>query len=88
MGQFVSPDPEDSWELLRRLDELCERFSNFPLLLGVSRKGFLGGDLTERDPISQKLAVEAVEKGVKVIRTHNPAMAKEFFQAAEKISSL
>ncbi len=80
MGKFLSNNPDDSWELLARLDELCARVRPFPVLIGASRKGFLGGKLAERDPISQLAAATAVEKGAKLIRTHRPDMAREFFR--------
>ena len=40
MGQFVGTDPENSLILLRRLPELKARYG-LPLLVSVSRKGFL-----------------------------------------------
>ena len=40
MGQFLGSDPENSLILLRRLPELKARYG-LPLLVSVSRKGFL-----------------------------------------------
>lgn len=42
MGAFVSGDPKYSYELIERMDELREL--GLPILVGTSRKGFLGED--------------------------------------------
>ena len=81
MGAFVSQDPEDSWELLASLDRLSDRFVKLPMLVGTSRKGFLGGALSERDPLSQLTALVAAVKGATILRTHQPRMAKSFLKA-------
>ena len=87
MGAFISTDHADSWEVLRRLTELVNYLSSMPVLIGVSRKGFLGGQLAERDPISQFAALEACRRGATYIRTHNPKMFCQFFEAAKLLSS-
>ena len=51
MGGFISPNPKYSWEVLERFAEFD---FPFPMLIGTSRKGFLGGEIKERDPISQE----------------------------------
>jgi dihydropteroate synthase len=84
MGLFLSPDPRYSFEVLSRFAELADYFSEFPLLIGTSRKGFLGGSLAERDPISQLTALYAVERGAAVIRTHNVRMARAFLEARDR----
>ncbi|MCB0346832.1 MAG: dihydropteroate synthase [Bdellovibrionales bacterium] len=84
MGKFVSADPEISWEIVARLDEL-KRSLPFPILLSASRKGFLGGAVSQRDPISQLLHLAAIAKGAKIIRTHNVAMLSEFFGAWKRL---
>ncbi len=77
MGAFVGDDG-DSWELLSGIDRLKSRFGQLPLLVGTSRKGFLGGALHDRDPLSQLTALIAQVKGAAILRTHNPSMAKQF----------
>ncbi len=84
MGGFLSPNPKYSWEVIRRLSELRERFRSFPLLIGTSRKGFLGGAVTERDPASQLTAIASFQGGADIIRTHNVTMAVEFFSVWKK----
>lgn len=88
MGGFVSSDANLSWQLLARLKELKNNFADFPLLVGTSRKGFLGGKLEDRDPISQLTALWAIEHGAKLIRTHNPAMLLEFIDAQQQLAGL
>lgn len=78
MGGFLSTDPKVSWEVLERLDELYRNFSDYPLLIGASRKGFLGGKLEERDAISQLVHLRAAESGAKILRTHDVRMARDF----------
>ena len=84
MGAFVSIDGNDSWELLAGLDRLRSRFHSLPMLVGTSRKGFLGGPLQERDPLSQLTALIATLKGATIFRTHNPAMAKQFLESWQR----
>ncbi len=81
MGAFISTDPEDSWKVLANLDRLRDCGVTAPILIGTSRKGFLGGALEERDPLSQLSALGAVLKGASIIRTHNVAMARSFLHS-------
>jgi dihydropteroate synthase type 2 len=75
MGQFVGADPENSLILLRRLAELRARYG-LPLLVSVSRKGFLR-KLTGRRPeeasaVSLAAELFAAGQGADYIRTHVP----------------
>jgi dihydropteroate synthase len=60
-----------------------------PLLLGVSRKSFigklLGTDLAARLPASLACAVLAVESGVQIIRTHDVAETVQAVRMAEAV---
>lgn len=61
-------------DLIRGLDDLVE--GGFPVLVGVSRKGFLGRLIDEDDParrLPAALAAQclAQQKGVHAIRTHD-----------------
>ncbi len=66
-------------ELLRRLEEFHDL--GCPLLLGVSRKAFIGALLdkpvTERDIGTLGAIAVGLERGVQMIRTHNVRLAKE-----------
>ena len=80
LGRFVSHDPKYSWQLIRESKGLIEGCA-VPFMLGASRKGFLGGKLAERDPISAFVAVHGVRQGYRFIRTHNPRMTMDLFKA-------
>ncbi len=78
MGKFISLDDNRSWELIRDFKKLTANIPNLPLMVGTSRKGFLGGQLEERDPASALTATILSQKGAHLIRTHNPRLTKEF----------
>ena len=80
MGQFVGSDPENSLILLRRLPELKARYG-LPLLVSVSRKGFLR-KLVNRpahEAGAASLAAElfAEANGADYIRTHAPGALRD-----------
>ncbi len=80
MGQFVGTDPENSLILLRRLPEMKARYG-LPLLVSVSRKGFLR-KLVNRPPMeagAASLAAElfAAAQGAGYIRTHAPGALRD-----------
>jgi dihydropteroate synthase len=85
MGRFVSLDPADSWRLLADLDRLVERLAPVPVMIGTSRKGFLGVPMAERDPVSQLTALAAVERGASLVRTHEPRMMRQFLDATARL---
>ena len=64
---------EDNLEILRRLNE----FKNlgYPILVGLSRKSFLGKilglEVNERDTITSVAETMAIMNGAEIIRTHN-----------------
>ncbi len=62
---------------------------NRPVMLGVSRKGFigklLGAELAERLPGSIACACLAIESGVRMIRTHDVAETVQAVRMAEAI---
>lgn len=64
---------DDNFIILRNLKELCE--IKYPLLIGVSRKSFIGNELnievSERDTPSAIIETLAVQSGARIIRTHN-----------------
>jgi dihydropteroate synthase type 2 len=88
MGQFVGADPECSWNVLRGLPVLSSRFA-LPLLISVSRKGFLR-KLTGRsaqDVGAASLAAElfAGANGADFIRTHDPAALRDGIKVLKTI---
>ncbi|MEK7529192.1 MAG: dihydropteroate synthase [Patescibacteria group bacterium] len=69
MGAFVSSDPMYSFEILSRLGEL--RSLGFPILVGTSRKSFLGGDIGSREEASIATSLLALQNGASIARVHN-----------------
>ncbi len=81
---FLSHDPEDSWRLLAAFDRFVARVAPFPVMVAVSRKGLLKVPMEERDPLSQLLALFALEAGAALVRTHHVRMMRQFLEAAAK----
>lgn len=87
MGAFLSSKSNDSWEVLKRLDEIAEL--GFPIMLGISRKGFLkGGNETspkDRDKASAEAAIFAISQMKRrvpiYLRVHNVAIHREALKA-------
>jgi len=78
MGAFISASPERSFELLTRFSEL--QSLGFPLMLGISRKGFLKRD-GENSPVerdedsalwSRKVLKSLPPSQLVYLRVHNP----------------
>jgi dihydropteroate synthase len=69
MGMFVGGDPKYSMQILRRLKE----FDDFglPVLVGPSRKSFIGGNIKERLEGGLAAAAIAVYNSASIIRTHD-----------------
>lgn len=70
---------EDNLEIIRRLDESCP--SGYPILVGLSRKSFIG-TLTGRDAearLAGTLAANAIAAflGADILRVHDVAEAKD-----------
>ena len=76
-------------DLLRNLHVLVE--TGYPVLLGASRKSFLGRILggkvpaAERDPATGATVALAIEQGVAVVRVHNVAMTVQIARTVEAI---
>jgi dihydropteroate synthase len=76
--------------LLRNLRVLVE--TGYPVVLGTSRKGFLGrilgGDVSphERDAATGATVALAIEQGVAVVRVHNVAMTTHIARTVEAIT--
>lgn len=73
--------------LLNHLDELCD--TGFPVLAGLSRKSMIGHLLglpvDERIAPSVALAIIAVQKGAKIIRTHDVKQTHDAIRMIEAI---
>lgn len=80
MGAFVSTDPKYSLEILRRLQEFgTDRvLKGLPILIGASRKGFLGGAVQNRLEGSLACAAIAMQNGASILRVHDVKETRRF----------
>ncbi len=76
-------------EIIRRLDEFCSL--GYPILLGASRKSFLGKILNKEaeDRLYGSLAVSslAVQKGASILRVHDVVENKDVVQTVEALEN-
>ncbi len=86
---FGKPSEVD-YTILRELGQ----FANFnqPLLVGISRKAFIGALLKQKDPAERLIgslaaAAIAVYKGANMLRTHDIKETKQAVRVAEAIKS-
>jgi dihydropteroate synthase len=86
-GIGFAKTPEQSFRLIRELDRLAEL--GYPLMVGVSRKSFLGALLgvppKERVLAGAVVAVLAVQRGARLIRTHDVAETVQALAAARAV---
>jgi dihydropteroate synthase len=72
-GFGFAKDPDQNLELLRRLDEIVSL--GLPVLVGTSRKSFIGAvlGLAEHERVEGTIStvVSAVEKGARIVRVHD-----------------
>lgn len=81
---------EENLEILQRLDELKTLDGReVPLMLGVSRKSFIGWltglPLDERDEATGAICVHAIAKGVDLVRVHNVKMIARMCSIVDKL---
>ena len=68
-GIGFAKDAEHNWEILRRIDEFAAL--SYPILIGHSRKRFLGGDTPdEREEATVGVTRSLVGKGIWGVRVH------------------
>jgi len=77
-------------ELIAKLDQLAREFADFPLLIGTSRKSFIG-KLLDNAPADQRLhgtiasIAAAVMKGAHIVRVHDVKAAVEATKVADAV---
>lgn len=90
VGIGFSKTFEQNLELLANLDKLIEEFSDFPVLVGTSRKSFLGKILDDA-PVDRRLqgslasAAISVWNGAKIVRVHDVKETVETLKVVEAI---
>ena len=87
---------EQNIELIAKLDQLIAAFPDFPLLIGTSRKSFLGRLLADENgnpaPSEGRLhatmasTVIAIVKGAHIVRVHDVKAAMEAVRVADAIT--
>lgn len=81
---------DQNLELLANLDKIVRGFSDFPVLVGASRKSFIGkvmNDPLVKERLGGSLAAAtiAIWNGAKIIRTHDVRQTVQAVQIAEAI---
>ena len=75
---------EDNFEILNRIEEFYSL--NYPIMVGVSRKSFLGitnNDENElKDVLSTAIAYPLIKKGVDYLRVHNVKYHRQLLNSA------
>lgn len=84
-GIGFSKEPEQNWELLRGLDQLMAL--DFPILVGASRKRFLGPALAPEAREDASIAVTSfcAAQGVWAVRTHSVKPHKDAIAQVAKL---
>lgn len=92
VGIGFSKTFEQNLELIARLDKLIEEFPDFPLLVGTSRKSFIGKILNDA-PVSERLhgtmatAAISIWNGARIVRVHDVKAAVETVKTVEAIKN-
>ena len=79
-GIGFAKDAEHSWEILKRIDEFIAL--GYPVLIGHSRKRFLGGDTPDsREAATVAITQSLVGKGIWAVRVHGVKANKDAISA-------
>ena len=90
VGIGFSKTFEQNLELIAKLNEVCKKFLDFPMLVGTSRKSFIGKILDDA-PTSERLqgslasAAIAVWNGAKIVRVHDVKATVETLKVVEAV---
>lgn len=92
IGIGFSKTLEQNLELIAKLENLSVQFKEFPILIGTSRKSFIGkvlGESNAKKRLSGSLASAAIAvwKGAKIIRVHDVKETVETIKMVEAIKS-
>ncbi len=90
IGIGFSKTFEQNLELLAKLDLICQEFHNFPILVGTSRKSFIGkvlDNLPTSERLNGSLASVAISvwNGAKILRVHD---VKETFETLKIVEAI
>ncbi|MDQ3633453.1 MAG: dihydropteroate synthase [Acidobacteriota bacterium] len=90
IGIGFSKTFEQNLELIAKLDKLCGEFPEFPMLVGTSRKSFIG-KILEEDDVEKRLIgtlasnVISVWNGANIVRVHDVKAAVESLKVVDAI---
>jgi dihydropteroate synthase len=89
-GIGFGKSPEQNVELIARLDEFARSLPGFPILIGTSRKSFIGrllsgAPVTERVYGTMATVTAAVLNGAHIVRVHDVRAARETVRVADAI---
>ena len=92
IGIGFSKTFEQNLELIAKLDKLVNEFSEFPMLVGASRKSFIGkitGGVTPNERINGSLASAAIAvwNGANIVRVHDVKATIETLKTVEAIKN-
>ncbi len=92
IGIGFSKTFEQNLELIAKLDKICTEFSDFPVLVGASRKSFIGkilGGASSDERLFGTLAANAlaVWNGAKILRVHDVKAAVDTIKTVEAIKN-
>ena len=89
---------EQNIELIAKLDQLIAAFPDFPLLIGTSRKSFLGRILADANgnpaPVEERLhgslasITAAILKGAHIVRVHDVRAAVETVRVVDALAKI
>jgi dihydropteroate synthase len=91
-GIGFSKTKEQNIELVAKLDRLAKKFPDFPLLVGTSRKSFIG-HLLGGAPVNKRVhgtmasITAAVLRGARIVRVHDVRAACETVRVADAIKA-
>lgn len=80
-------------ELIAKLDKLVGEFENYPMLVGTSRKSFIGkllGDAPPDERLAGSLATAAIAvwNGAKIVRVHDVKETVEALKVVDALESI
>ena len=75
-GIGFAKESDHNWDLIHRITEIVDL--GYPVLVGASRKRFLGGDLPlDREAATLKITEDLLDTGIWGVRVHSVAPHKE-----------
>ncbi len=90
VGFGFSKNFEQNLELIAKINKICEEFSGFPVLVGTSRKSFIGkilGGVPTENRLNGSIAAALVSAtyGAKIVRVHDVKETVEALKVFDEI---